>query len=170
MKLRSLLLTFAFSALGSTSALAAHPDSNDQAHTHHHHGSKAVPESVKDACFKVDIEADGTTGFNLKLNANGFRFQTPVKAWQPKTPSHYSGHAHLMVNGTKITRVYSEQFYFSKSHLNEGLNSIKLILASDDHENWMFGEEQVQAVITVDTRKENPIVHNYSSTCKKSST
>ncbi len=146
---------------------AAHPNSDDLAHTHHHHGSKAVPTSVTDACFTTEIAVDGKAGFNLRLNAKGFRFQAPVKSWQPKEISAYSGHAHLLVNGTKITRIYGEYFFLSTSHLKKGLNTLKLILASDEHENWMFGEEQVQAVVTLDTRKENPVVHNYSSSCKK---
>lgn len=167
MNLAKLVITLLSSALIVQSALAAHPNNDDLAHAHHH-GSKVVPKSITDACFTVEIETDDKAGFNLRLIAKGFRFQSPVKSWQPKEKSEYAGHAHLLVNGNKITRIYSEYFFLSQSHLKEGLNSLKLILASDTHENWMFGEEQVQAVITVDTRKENPIVHNYSSTCKKS--
>ncbi len=89
---------------------------------------------------EIELKADTHTAnaFNLKLKVNAFRF----------APDHVNqdhqlvdqeigliaeGHAHLMINGVKVTRLYGPHFFLQ--NINAG-DLISVQLNSNDHRSF----------------------------------
>jgi len=93
-----------------------------------------------------DIEADEHGGWNIHINADGFEF-TPADVNGAAVGGH--GHAHVYVDGTKFSRVYSEWFYLPASAMPEGEHTVMITLNADDHSAWAVDGEAVTAAATV---------------------
>lgn len=96
----------------------------------------------------VAIEAlpDTKDGYNVHITTENFTF-TPERV--NETPIPNEGHAHIFVNGIKISRVYGEWFYLPSSHFVSGENIIEVTLNANDHSDWLYNGEHISAQVTV---------------------
>lgn len=132
-------------------------DSDDHDHDHsmgggtHDHDAgehdHSVPiEVAAENAPSISVEAipDGHT-FNLKLTIENFIF-APENA----STAHMAGegHAHLYVDGVKVTRLYGPWFHLSG--LSEGEHEVRVELSANSHNALAVDGELIDAAVTID--------------------
>ena len=100
-------------------------------HGEHKHGKMEVPQGEEIPTVDVVVVKDAKKGWNLEAKVSNFQF-APEKVNTSPTPGE--GHAHLFVNGKKITRLYSSWYYLE--NLEPGENKIKVTLNANNHADW----------------------------------
>lgn len=143
-----------FSIKGSQKQAIGH--SKSIAHTTMHHDYLDISnDSIIPELRKLEVTKDPMHGWNLHFETKHFRF-TPEHVSSKHIPGE--GHAHLMINGEKVARIYSNWFHLpiqdyeireleitlnSNSHAimvnNEKIISIKLekkLLPTQDYNLW----------------------------------
>ncbi|WP_299414016.1 hypothetical protein [Acaryochloris sp. IP29b_bin.148] len=105
--------------------------SHHQKHDHH----QKLEISAKQAPPTVDlvVHPDQVKGWNLELQVTNFAF-APTRVNAPSTADE--GHAHLYVNGKKVTRLYGNWYYLPE--LPPGPNTLKVTLNSNGHESLVY--------------------------------
>ena len=113
-------------------------------HDHMHHGK--VETSGFDAIPSVSLEAikDTASGWNLHLITENFTF-TPENIDQETDKSE--GHAHLYVDGEKISRIYGPWFHLTG--LTPGEHSLRISLNANNHSEFVLNDEPIEAVVQV---------------------
>jgi hypothetical protein len=86
------------------------------------------------------VHPDAKAGWNLQVQVEHFRW-APEHANQAHVPGE--GHAHLYVNGKKITRLYGAWYYLE--HLPAGANEITVTLNANTHSDYAVKGEPVSA-------------------------
>ncbi|MCD5380977.1 MAG: hypothetical protein LR008_00155 [Candidatus Pacebacteria bacterium] len=94
----------------------------------------------------VEVFPDVKGGYNLHLKTENFKF-TPEKV--NKEPVQGEGHAHVYVNGTKVSRLYGDWYNLPASSLNDGDNVVEVTLNANDHSEWTSGENHISNIVTV---------------------
>lgn len=94
----------------------------------------------------VSVTKDAKMGHNLQVRTNQFRW-APWNASKPHIQGQ--GHAHLFVDGKKITRLYSPWYYLGT--LDAGRHVVKVTLNGNDHGDYVRDEKPImaQAVLNV---------------------
>ena len=82
----------------------------------------------------LTVERDAMSGFNLSLGLQNFTL-TPDRATELSQINN-EGHAHLMINGYKITRLYASDYYIDHHLLRLGENTVNVTLNANDHSDW----------------------------------
>ncbi|MGD1943277.1 MAG: hypothetical protein ACFB0G_18435 [Leptolyngbyaceae cyanobacterium] len=146
----------------SVSAIATAPSPADRGHDHgdghsapadmtteadhdrHHHGmveipaGQAVPEGV------IDLFAVPVAGWNLEVAIANWSFAPEQVNVNNLTTE---GHAHLYLNGEKLTRLYSEWYYIPE--LPPGEHVLTVGLNTNTHEALMHDGELIEASVKV---------------------
>lgn len=106
-------------------------------HAYDSHVHEPVPTDDYDAIPSLSLGAsyDGLGGINLELKTQNFVF-APQKVNTLHVPGE--GHAHLFINDTKITRIYSPYHYVSSDFLPVGKNVIRVELNANSHGNYTY--------------------------------
>jgi len=107
---------------------------------HHHDSTIELKNSGLNMSISIEVTKDSMKGYNLFLVTNDFTF-TPRAAGQSAVIGQ--GHAHLYVNGVKVTRLYGNSFYLG--NLKNGHNHVKVTLNSDDHRAYVYKDTSVSA-------------------------
>lgn len=106
-------------------------DDHDHADDHDHDHSMMLDLSGEAAIPSVDVQLipmeDG--GYNLRVQTLNFEF-APQRVGMDHVPGE--GHAHLYINGEKITRIYGEWYYLET--LPEGAQEISVGLYANNHQ------------------------------------
>ncbi len=145
---RCLSVTFAFAL--ATSALACEsPESISAEGLGGSHAVSSMEHSV------LDVPAEGaptltiksfedTSGFNLKLDVSHFEF-----APQHASTEHVlgEGHAHLFVDGKKVTRLYGPWYHVA--NLSEGEHVVRVELNSNNHSPLAIAGVPIEASMRV---------------------
>ena len=97
----------------------------------HEHQKMEVPQGQPVPTVDVVMHKDAKKGWNLEAKVTNFEF-APDKVNTVAEPG--KGHAHLFVNGKKITRLYSSWYYLE--NLDRGENRIKVSLNANNHADW----------------------------------
>ncbi len=97
------------------------------------------PPSVK---IRLERDAHSRGALNLFLDLENFRF-APEEV--NKTSRIKEGHAHLYVNGKKITRLYGSSHFMD--NLPKGNLKIRVVLNTNLHENLRYRGNLVQDVV-----------------------
>ncbi|MGK7877521.1 MAG: hypothetical protein AB4426_30735 [Xenococcaceae cyanobacterium] len=105
----------------------------------HEHGMIAIPEGDPVPTVDLIVHEDAVKGWNLEVQVSNFRF-APENV--NKESNHSEGHAHLYINGKKITRLYGNWYYISK--LEPGRNEIKVNLNANGHEALMYNGQMIE--------------------------
>jgi hypothetical protein len=114
-----------------TSALAdgAHGDGGGGGGSMPHMTTHMAPEKMT---VDLLISRDAKMGYNINVRTTAFR-------WAPwnanKAHRQGQGHAHLYINGEKVTRLYGP-WYFVKD-LPKGKHYVKVTLNGNDHGDYV---------------------------------
>lgn len=125
------------------------PHNQTGAANHMAHGFVEIPKDMEIPEVNLSVAPDGPDTWLLKLDLLHFAF-APEKAGEMK-PSYNEGHAHLYINGKKISRLYGEYYHLGK--LKEGKNEITVTLNSNNHGALMAGGQPVGATSVIEVNK-----------------
>ena len=119
-----------------------HPDSMHHEGGHggeHSHGSMEIPAGQPVPTVDLIIHPDAQRGWNLEIQVTNFRF-APESVNLTSLPSE--GHAHLYVNGVKLTRLYGNWYYLES--LPPGEHDITVGLNANGHEDLLHNGQPIQ--------------------------
>lgn len=116
-----------FSMKSTSSHAATHL--NTESHSTMNHGLLDISsDSIIPQIQKLKITKDPISGWNLNFQTAHFQF-TPENA--STKHEHGKGHAHLLINGKKVARLYANWFHIPE--LEYELNEVEVTLNSNTH-------------------------------------
>lgn len=113
-------------------------------HTMHEHAPVDVSAWPAKPSLTLTAYKDTVSGWNLYIDPRHFEFaptQVNLKNEIGK------GHAHLYINNTKITRLYSSWYYLN--NLQPGIHTVTVSLNANDHGPLVLNEQPISATIAV---------------------
>ncbi|AFY78574.1 MAG: hypothetical protein IGR93_09255 [Hydrococcus sp. C42_A2020_068] len=113
----------------------------------HEHKMMEIPDGQPIPTVDLIVHRDALKGWNLELKVTNFAF-APEKVNQ--SSNFKEGHAHLYVNGKKITRLYGNWYYLDR--LEPGRNEIKVSLNANGHETFIHRGKAIEDVAIVEVR------------------
>ena len=100
-------------------------------------GVYEVPEGTSiPRVVNLQVTKDNKSGWNISFDTENFTF-TPEKASSPHVPNE--GHAHLHIDGKKISRLYSSNYYVAD--LEPGEHTFSVYLNTNDHKEYVIDGE-----------------------------
>ena len=141
-----------FSMIFLTSCLA---NANPRTHKgKHHHKQVEIPATQEAPKVDLIVHKDTMKGWNLEIKVDNFKF-APERI---NTNSALNeGHAHLFINGKKITRLYSSWYYLN--NLEPGNNEISITLNTNKHEDLAIGGKVIKDTEFIQVTAEKPQSH-----------
>ncbi len=135
-------------AVHAEEAADAHSTSTSSTDVHHaSHAPINVEQWSAAPSVAIVVHKDAMSGYNLEIKVENFRF-APEHASGAVIPNE--GHAHLMVNGKKLARVYGNWFHIPVETLTvAGSNEVLITLNANDHSDLTIGGVRVQATSTI---------------------
>jgi zinc and cadmium transporter len=113
---------------------------HEDEHSEHSHALLEVNSSLPVPEISINVEEDKKSGYNLFLTTQNFTFN-PDNASSEHVDGE--GHAHLYINGKKITRLYSKAYYLGD--FEKGSYTIVVELSSNDHSILSKNGNPIQA-------------------------
>jgi hypothetical protein len=110
----------------------------------HHHQNLEIPPGQPIPTVKLIVHPDAMKGWNLEIQVTDFNF-VPEKV--NSTSSYTEGHAHLYINGKKITRLYGQWYYLSS--LEPGDNELLVTLNTNKHETLVHNGKPIEAKVSI---------------------
>lgn len=105
----------------------------------HDHTLLEIPAGQPVPTVQLKLVPDAMKGWNLEVITTNFRF-APEHINTKNLPGE--GHAHLYVNGKKVTRLYGAWYYLAS--LPAGKNTITVSLNSNKHEQLAYQGKPIQ--------------------------
>lgn len=115
---------------------------HDEGHDKHEHGVLEVSANQPIPSVSLAIAPDPIGGWNLEIQTENWTF-APERVNQASVVNE--GHAHLYLNGEKLTRIYSQWYYLPS--LPEGDHTLTVSLNANGHEALTYNEEPIEASI-----------------------
>jgi hypothetical protein len=112
----------------------------------HHHKMLEIPDQQPVPTVNLVVHPDPMKGWNLEIKVTNFRF-APERISEKSVTTE--GHAHLYINGKKITRLYSSWYYLDG--LSPGSNTITVSLNANGHEQLTHRGKPIEATVTIQT-------------------
>jgi hypothetical protein len=112
----------------------------------HQHPLRPVSPNLPVPTISHLVFPDMMDGYNIQIMTENYEF-TPAAINREAVANE--GHAHIYVNGTKISRVYSNWFHLPSSYLQPGANLITVTLNANDHSEWAIGDTQIASTVRV---------------------
>lgn len=138
MKNNFLLLTFSLVCLSFFGNLVVKSESSHHGQDPHGHSTLEIPANEPIPTVDLIIHEDELKGWNLEMRVSNFQF-APEKVNQAN--NFPEGHAHLYINGEKVTRIYGNWYYLEALEL--GSNEITIGLNSNSHEALVYDSERI---------------------------
>lgn len=113
----------------------------------HAHKTLDVSNLNENPSIEIEIFPDKIKGWNLYLNTKNFEFISPNL--ENNNPNQ--GHAHLYINGVKVSRIYSNWYYISE--LPEKDNEIEVTLNTNNHHDLIYNGKVVGDRILITNKK-----------------
>lgn len=121
-------------------------DANPQDHSTHYnhdhsmlHGKIEVnPKKIPE--ITISVTPDTMAGWNLSVKTKNFTF-TPEKVNQTNVLNE--GHAHIYIDGVKLTRLYGTSYHISD--LSIGEHEISVSLNANDHSDYVLNGKPIVA-------------------------
>jgi hypothetical protein len=111
----------------------------EQGHTHKHGHDKIEVSALADKpSVTLHAMRDAKSGWNIHIQTINFRFAPENVNTHPTAGE---GHAHLYINGKKLTRLYGPWFYLNG--LPAGAHSLQVTLNANDHSKLVLEGEPV---------------------------
>ncbi len=106
----------------------------------HNHGNNRIETSSFKAIPNVSLEVlkDSVEGWNIHLMTENFRF-SPENI--NKEPIEGEGHAHLYIDGKKISRLYGAWFYLR--NLSPGAHTLLVSLNGNNHAELVLNGKRI---------------------------
>ena len=124
-----------------------HSDSAEIQENHHHHKTIEIPSDSDIPTVQIIAYPDTVEGWNLQIKTTNFDF-APESV--NKDSNFDQGHAHLFINGQKVTRIYSNWHYISE--LPQGENEIKVTLNTNQHEDLAYQGKIIEDTIIINNK------------------
>lgn len=118
--------------------------------SHHHHGKLEVPAGSPIPDIALVVHEDAMQGWNLEVKLTNFQF-APESVNQDNSLN--AGHAHLYINGEKVTRLYSSWYYLQA--LPAGEHEIRVTLNTNTHQDLTHNGALIQATTMLTVPAEN---------------
>ena len=122
-----------------------HGSMDHAAHHEAHHGKAIEMDGESGPSLRLQVVGDPEEGWLIMLDTDNFAF-SEAHADQPHQEGE--GHAHLYVDGEKITRVYEDNYRVES--LPEGSHEIRVSLHTNDHRHYQVDGHQVAADVTIE--------------------
>jgi hypothetical protein len=107
----------------------------------HEHKTVIISEDQPIPTIDLVVHQDTIKGWNLEVELNNFIF-TPEMVNQENELN--KGHAHLYINGEKVTRLYGNWYYLKE--LPVGKNEIRVIINTNQHEELIYQDNVIQDI------------------------
>lgn len=104
----------------------------------HNHKQLEIPAGQPVPEVDLIVTKDSMRGWNLEIKTSNFTL-TPENVNQG--PSFSEGHAHLFINGQKVTRLYGNWYYLG--NLEPGTNEIIVTLNANNHDDLVHEGEMI---------------------------
>ncbi|EAW38438.1 hypothetical protein [Lyngbya sp. PCC 8106] len=111
----------------------------------HNHEPMEIPQGQPIPTVDLVVHPDQMKGWNLEVKVSNFRF-APEQVNTDARPGE--GHAHLYVNGEKITRIYGNWYYLDT--LEPGQNQLRVNLNSNDHKQLVHQGQPIEDVEVIE--------------------
>jgi len=110
------------------------------------HGEKlmSVDDWVAKPDLNIEILADPVGGWNLNIITKNFTFDAAAAGYE-NMQGH--GHAHIYVNGNKLSRAYSDWHHIPKLPL--GRNEVSVSLYANDHSGLSLAGKKITSSVFV---------------------
>ena len=108
------------------------------------HAATAVIQAAQGMSVALRIEPDAVDGVNITLLPEGFTF-APENVNGDHVPGE--GHAHIYVDGVKVTRLYGPHYHLAG--LAPGEYEVRVTLNANTHAEYAHGDRTVDVVQTV---------------------
>jgi hypothetical protein len=100
--------------------------------------------ATSDMSVEVTADVDPIDGINVHIRPTGFEF-APERVNQADVDGE--GHAHIYVDGVKVSRVYGERFHLTG--VAPGEREIRVTLNANSHGEYAVGGQVVEAVTRI---------------------
>ena len=104
----------------------------------HNHKQLEIPAGQPVPEVDLIVAKDSMRGWNLEIKTSNFTL-TPENINQG--PRFSEGHAHLFINGQKVTRLYGNWYYID--NLEPGTNEITVTLNANNHDDLVHEGEMI---------------------------
>jgi len=104
------------------------------------HGTIEVGGTPAPPSVRLTVHKDPKAGWNLQVQVGNFRF-APEHASTALIPGE--GHAHLLIDGKKVTRLYGEWYHIPT--LAPGTHKISVTLNANSHEDLTINGTPISA-------------------------
>lgn len=111
---------------------------------HGHHAALEVPVDQPIPTVSLEVYPDPVAGWNLEIQTENWAF-APERVNQTSVTTE--GHAHLYLNGEKVTRLYSNWYYLP--NLPAGEHTLTVGLNANGHEALTHDGQPIEASITM---------------------
>ncbi len=144
--------------LVSSLLIACQQETTGDHHGHHHgdhdhgHHHKPLEVSTLDSSAPIPtinatITQDAMAGWNLHIQTENFVF-TPEKVNLENIAGE--GHAHLYINGHKLSRIYSEWYHLND--LRPGEYDLMVTLNANDHSPLAHQGKVISTTISIEQK------------------
>ena len=134
----------------STTVAEAVTATDGSAPTHSHHDPIEVAEGTPVPTLSIEVLPDPKSGYNLRLDTTNFTFAPEHVSTDP-VPGE--GHAHLYIDGEKITRLYGP--WYNMPEMAPGTHEIRVELSNNNHAPVAHNGQIIEAMATVEVPGED---------------
>lgn len=106
----------------------------------HTHKTLVIPPGQPVPTVNLEVKPDTMSGWNLQVKVTNFAF-APERVNTKGVATE--GHAHLYIDGKKVTRLYSPWYYLG--NLSPGQHTITVTLNGNGHEDLIYNGKPIQA-------------------------
>lgn len=117
-------------------------DMDMSAHAHQHDELLDVSGEEPVPSVEVQLFSLGGDDYNVFVNTENFRF-APWNVDLNHAPGE--GHAHLYIDGVKITRLYGAWYFLE--NVPEGAQVLRVALYANDHRALAVGDQPIEATV-----------------------
>jgi hypothetical protein len=118
----------------------------------HGHRQFEIPKGYAVPTVEIRVIPDQMKGWNVHVQTQNFVFAPEAmnqesQSGSPATNQPIKGHAHLFVNGQKLTRLYGSWYYLES--LPSGQNELRVTLTTNQHEDLADQGKLIEATAIV---------------------
>ena len=149
------------SAPANTGGGSTNQPQPDHDHDAEHDHSRVVEIADGDAVptLAVEVLKDPKSGWNLRVDVTDFDF-APERVSTDHVPGE--GHAHVYVDGEKISRIYDRWFHLGE--LAPGKHEVRVELSANDHSPLAVDGSKIEQTVAVEVPEASGGGHDHGVT------